>query len=260
VESALDALSLVEGEVRELVRRRGIDPQAEPSRVRGLVEAVVADYGDRSLTGGLPALVDAPAAVREVVDAVAGFGPLQRYFDDPTVEEIWVNEPGRVFVARAGRSELTTTILGPGTVEDLVERMLSTTGRRVDVSQPFVDASLPDGSRLHVAIPDVTRKHWAVNESQLRSTPLGSRPALQLSSRSRGESNMCSGSPRARRSGRNWIMAIRKWKITKFNEAAEVIEAAEFNRQGEFIVFSDGGGTVAMVRAAEVDRVDRVVE
>ena len=36
-------------------------------------------------------------------------------------------------------------------------------GRRLDLSQPFVDATLPDGSRLHVAIPDITRRHWAVN-------------------------------------------------------------------------------------------------
>jgi pilus assembly protein CpaF len=163
VEAGLNAVAVVEGDVRELVRRRGIDPQAEPAAVRALVEAVVADYGNRSLTGGLPVLADAPTTVRQVMDAIAGFGPLQRYLDDPTVEEVWVNEPGRVFVARAGRSELTTTILAPGAVEDLVERMLSTSGRRLDMSQPFVDASLPDGSRLHVAIPDVTRRHWAVN-------------------------------------------------------------------------------------------------
>ena len=67
-------------------------------------------------------------------------------------------------------------------VHDLVERMLRTSGRRVDVSQPFVDALLPDGSRLHVVIPDVTRRHWAVNirrhvlpaaRSRSRSTSAG---------------------------------------------------------------------------------------
>jgi pilus assembly protein CpaF len=68
-----------------------------------------------------------------------------------------------VFVARRGRSELTTTILGAGELADLVERMLRTSGRRVDMSTPFVDATLPDGSRLHVVIPDVTRRHMAVN-------------------------------------------------------------------------------------------------
>ena len=100
---------------------------------------------------------------RDVYDAVAGFGPLQAYLDDPSVEEVWINEPGRVFVARRGASELTTTILTAGEVRDLVERMLKASGRRVDLSQPFVDAMLPDGSRLHVVIPDITRQHWAIN-------------------------------------------------------------------------------------------------
>ena len=48
-------------------------------------------------------------------------------------------------------------------VRGLVERMLQWSGRRIDLSTPFVDAMLPDGSRLHVAIPDITRAHWAVN-------------------------------------------------------------------------------------------------
>ncbi|MFV0461302.1 MAG: hypothetical protein ACK5MT_21315 [Actinomycetales bacterium] len=88
------ALGMVEDEVRELVRRRGIDPAAEPVVFRRLVEAAVDDYGDRSLRGALPRLVDPDASVKSVVDAVAGLGPLQRYLDDPTVEEIWINEPG----------------------------------------------------------------------------------------------------------------------------------------------------------------------
>ena len=59
---------------------------------------------------------------------VVDVGALQPYLDDVTIEEIWVNEPGRVFVARAGRSELTTTVLPDGTVEHLVARMLQSSG------------------------------------------------------------------------------------------------------------------------------------
>ena len=156
-----DATAIVEREVRELVRRRGLDPATDPAAVRGLVDDVIADYDERALASTLPPLPS--HAHRHVYDAVAGLGPLQRYLDDPEVEEVWVNEPGRVFVARRGRSELTTTILTDGQVADLVERMLKPSGRRVDLSTPFVDASLPDGSRLHVVIPDITRRHWAVN-------------------------------------------------------------------------------------------------
>ncbi|WP_448620897.1 ATPase, T2SS/T4P/T4SS family [Geodermatophilus sp. URMC 65] len=157
------ALEVVDGEVRELIRRRGLDPFTDPGPVRLLVRDVVADYSERSLTSALPPIGDPESVVRDVLGRVAGFGPLQRWLDDPEVEEVWVNEPGRVFVARRGRSELTTTILAPGELADLVERMLRTSGRRIDMSTPFVDAMMPDGSRLHVVIPDITRRHMAVN-------------------------------------------------------------------------------------------------
>jgi pilus assembly protein CpaF len=156
-------MGVVEQEVRELVRRRGLDPAGDQQAIRMLVDDVISDYDDRTLSGAQPSLVDPNLAARQVYDAVAGFGPLQPYLDDAEIEEIWINEPGRVFVARRGRSELTTTILRPDEVRDLVERMLKSSGRRVDLSTPFVDASLPDGSRLHVVIPDITRRDWAVN-------------------------------------------------------------------------------------------------
>ena len=151
----MTAVDVVEAEVRELVRRRGLDPIVDRTAMRRLVDEVVTDYDERALVSSLPQLPDLRLAARAVYDAVAGFGPLQRHLDDPSVEEIWINEPGRVFVARSGRSELTTTILDEGQVRDLVEKMLKTTGRRIDMSSPFVDAMLPDGSRLHVVIPDI---------------------------------------------------------------------------------------------------------
>ena len=159
----MEAVRNVESEVRELIRRTGLDPSRDTREVDRLVRDAVADYDERSLHGGLPTLPDVEGAVKSVLDAVAGFGPLQQYFDAPDIEEIWINEPSKVFVARGGLTELTTTILSADEVRDLVERMLKTSGRRVDLSSPFVDAVLPDGSRLHVVIPDITRAHWHVN-------------------------------------------------------------------------------------------------
>ena len=86
------AVDAVEAEVRELVRRRGLDPVADRAAVRRLVDEVVGDYDERTLTSSLVPLQDRDGAVRVVYDAVAGFGPLQRHLDDPTVEEIWINE------------------------------------------------------------------------------------------------------------------------------------------------------------------------
>lgn len=91
------------------------------------------------------------------------FGPLQKLIEDDSIEEIWINTPNRVFVARGGKSELTNLVLTKDIVHDLIERLLIWGDRRLDVSNPFVDARLPDGSRLHVAIPEVTATHWAVN-------------------------------------------------------------------------------------------------
>jgi pilus assembly protein CpaF len=97
------------------------------------------------------------------MDRVAGFGPLQELLEDPAVEEIWINGPGKVFCARDGQNVLTNLVLTDVQVRDLVERMLRTSGRRLDLSSPFVDATLVDGSRLHVVIPEIARKHWSVN-------------------------------------------------------------------------------------------------
>jgi pilus assembly protein CpaF len=156
-----------------VIRHRGIDPVRDEQQVRALVEAAVASYDERSLVRAMPPLADTSTAVKKVLAQITGFGPLQAYFDDPSVEEIWINEPGKVFIARNGVNELTTTILTATDVRDLVERMLKSSGRRVDLSSPFVDASLPDGSRLHVVIPDITRA-WAVNirKFTIRATTL----------------------------------------------------------------------------------------
>lgn len=91
------------------------------------------------------------------------FGPLYQFICDEGVEEIWINSPERIFIARAGRSELTNIILTADEVRDLVDRALIWGGRRLDLANPFVDARLPDGSRLHVTIPEITAEHWAVN-------------------------------------------------------------------------------------------------
>ena len=162
---------IIETEVRDAVRRGGLDPLRDRPAVEELVRNAVHRLVSQS-DGATPADGDLAAVSRQVLDDVAGFGPLQRFFDDPEVEEVWINAPGKVFVARGGRSELTTAVLTETQVRSLVERMLQWSGRRIDLSTPFVDAMLPDGSRLHVAIPDITRDHWAVNIRRFVHRPI----------------------------------------------------------------------------------------
>ena len=149
--------------VRELVRREAVDPQCEAELVRRIAESVVREHDDRSLTGAVAPVPDVDSMVGELVARVSGFGPLQPLLDDPTVEEVWINDPSRVFVARNGRHELTTLVLTPAQVQELVERMLKSSGRRIDISQPFVDAMLPEGHRLHVVLEGISRGFSAVN-------------------------------------------------------------------------------------------------
>jgi pilus assembly protein CpaF len=99
----------------------------------------------------------------ETMDPDIVFGPIAELMSDPTVEEIWINSPQRIFVARNGQSQLINLVLTSDSVRQLIDRALIWSGRRLDLSQPFVDARLPDGSRLHVAIPEITAEHWAVN-------------------------------------------------------------------------------------------------
>ncbi|MCR6033366.1 CpaF family protein [Nocardioides sp. zg-579] len=158
-----DLVEQLDQHVREAVRRAGVDPQRDAAVVRRIAESVVRDHDQRSLTGQVAALHDPSALVGELVARVAGFGPLQPFLDDPSVEEIWINDPTRVFIARNGRHELTNLMLTTAQVDELVERMLKSSGRRIDVSTPFVDAMLPEGHRLHVVLQGISRGFSAVN-------------------------------------------------------------------------------------------------
>ncbi|MBI5161073.1 MAG: CpaF family protein [Micrococcales bacterium] len=161
-------LALITEQVRARVRRDGVDLATEPALAARYAREEVRRYSERALGGSAPMLADEGLVAQQVVAALNGLGLLQPFLDDPSVEELWLNAPDRIFVARDGVAERVPLQLSDQEVRRLVERMLQSTGRRVDLSSPFVDASLPDGSRLHVVIPDITRAHWSVNIRKFR--------------------------------------------------------------------------------------------
>ncbi len=163
VDSRAELVDQLDRRVREVVRAEGVDPQLDADLVRRIAETVVREHDEHSLTGMVTPVPDPTAMVGELMARVSGFGPLQPFLDDPTVEEIWINDPSRVFVARNGRHELTNLILTSAQVAELTERMLKSSGRRIDISQPFVDAMLPEGHRLHVVLEGITRGFTALN-------------------------------------------------------------------------------------------------
>lgn len=162
-DSHSELVEMLDGQVRERVRSDGVDPQRDAGLVRRIAEDVVRRHDERSLTGAVVPIADPDGVVGELIARVSGFGPLQPFLDDPEVEEIWINDPSRVFIARRGRHELTNLMLSAAQVHELVERMLKSSGRRIDLSQPFVDAMLPEGHRLHVVLEGISRGFSAVN-------------------------------------------------------------------------------------------------
>lgn len=159
----MNTLMTLETHVREQVRIQGLDPLRQKNQLREVVDRLIHEYEAQTHLGKVPSLGDPKLVAKVLMDSVAGLGPLQQYMDDPRVEEIWINSPHQVFIAKDGQPELTNTILESEQVARLVELMLTSSGRRLDLSTPFVDAMLPGGERLHVVIPDVTSQHMCVN-------------------------------------------------------------------------------------------------
>lgn len=93
MESSTSALS---DRVRDLVRQRRIDPRTDASSVRQVALDVIAEHESRSLTGAVRSLDEPELVIGQIVADVSGFGPLQQFLDDDSVEEIWINDPALV--------------------------------------------------------------------------------------------------------------------------------------------------------------------
>jgi pilus assembly protein CpaF len=136
-------LSMLNLSVLDKVTREELRVELAP-----LIRDVLTNDGIALNTGEYQRLVD------EVLDEVLGLGPLEPFLKDATVSDILVNTHRRVYVERLGRLEET-----PAKFKDerhlmrVIQKIVSAVGRRVDESQPWVDARLPDGSRVNVLVP-----------------------------------------------------------------------------------------------------------
>jgi pilus assembly protein CpaF len=92
--------------------------------------------------------------VTEIIDEVLGLGPLEPFLKDPTVSDVLVNSYKQIYVERFGKLEATDArFLNDTHLMKIIDRIVSTVGRRIDESTPMVDARLMDGSRVNVVIP-----------------------------------------------------------------------------------------------------------
>jgi pilus assembly protein CpaF len=137
--SRLDIKRLSAARVRpEELRRRAVEQ----------VESILGE-----IRGKLPPDMDPAALGKEILDEALGLGPLEELLADDSVSEIMVNGPDRIFVERKGKLVLTgRSFMDEAAVMAAIERIVSPLGRRVDESQPYVDARLADGSRVNCVI------------------------------------------------------------------------------------------------------------
>ena len=92
------AVSIITEQVRERVRRDGIDLGGDHALAQRYVHDEVQRYSERALGGSFPLLADESLTTKQIVATLTGFGPLQPFLDDPEVEEIWINGPERILV------------------------------------------------------------------------------------------------------------------------------------------------------------------
>lgn len=123
-------------------------------RVRETLRAILAEVTAR---GALPPGLAPETLVEELYDESVRLGPVERFLADDTVTEIMINGPRNVYVERHGKLELTDqTFMDEASVMAVIERIVAPLGRRIDESQPYVDARLPDGSRVNAIIPPLS--------------------------------------------------------------------------------------------------------
>jgi pilus assembly protein CpaF len=111
--------------------------------------------------------------IDEVLDETFGFGPLEVLLKDPTISDILVNGPHKVYVERRGKMEKTDVKFRDNDhLLQIIDRIVSKVGRRVDETSPMVDARLPDGSRVNAIIPPLALDGPTVSIRRFGANPL----------------------------------------------------------------------------------------
>jgi pilus assembly protein CpaF len=218
--------------------------------------------------------------VNQISDEVVGFGPIESLLKDPTVTEVMVNGPDDVFVEREGRLERVQERLfeGEGPLLHLIERIVGPLGLRVDGSSPWVDARLPDGSRVHAIVPPLSLRGPSLTirrfspvpfraEDLVRTGCVGPRAMSFLEACVRGRANvMISGGAGT---GKTTLLGVLSGVIPPGERIVTIEDAAELRLANAHVVALEarpanveGRGEVTvrdLVRNALRMRPDRIV-
>jgi len=183
---------------------------------------------------------------REILDEIFGLGPLEQLLKDPNVSDILVNRYDRVYVEKAGKLELTTLAFKDNThLMQIIERIVSRVGRRVDESSPMVDARLTDGSRVNAIIPPLAIDGPCLSIRRFGRDPVTFRQMIEnhtltesmlelLSSMVKGRLNiLVSGGTGA---GKTTLLNVLSGYIPDSDRIVTIEDAAELQLKQEHVV------------------------
>jgi pilus assembly protein CpaF len=161
---------------QELLNRLNLDRLTKVSRTDAEPEirGVIAGILDRE-SATLPlSLFERETLTSDVLDELFGLGPLELLLRDPSISDILVNRADLIYIEREGRIEDTEIVFRDDKhLMQIIERIVSAVGRRIDESSPMVDARLKDGSRVNVIIPPLALDGPAMSIRRFRSDRLG---------------------------------------------------------------------------------------
>ncbi|NLI93723.1 MAG: CpaF family protein [Peptococcaceae bacterium] len=140
--------------------------------IEPVVQKIIDQYIEKN--GTLLPRNERQKIVQEVMDEILGFGPISPLLKDDSISEIMVNGPNQVYVERHGIVELSNvTFHDDQHVQHIIEKIVAPIGRRIDESQPMVDARLPDGSRVNAVIPPLSLKGPVITIRKFSRDPYG---------------------------------------------------------------------------------------
>ena len=183
---------------------------------------------------------------REILDEIFGLGPLEQLLKDPNVSDILVNRYDRVYVEKAGKLEMTTLTFKDNThLMQIIERIVSRVGRRVDESSPMVDARLADGSRVNAIIPPLALDGPCLSIRRFGRDPVTARQMIEnqtltesmlelLSSMVKGRLNiLVSGGTGA---GKTTLLNVLSGYIPNSDRIVTIEDAAELQLKQQHVV------------------------
>src|SRR3984885_4454799 len=183
---------------------------------------------------------------REILDEIFGLGPLEQLLKDPNISDILVNRYDRVYVEKAGKLELTTLTFKDNVhLMQIIERIVSRVGRRVDESSPMVDARLADGSRVNAIIPPLALDGPCLSIRRFGREPVTARQMIEnqtltesmlelLSAMVKGRLNiLVSGGTGA---GKTTLLNVLSGYIPNSDRVVTIEDAAELQLKQEHVV------------------------